>query len=713
MYLSTATIDSVTATFIPPTFTRAAALYTFDNISLSSNGDSQLQRWSSLIGIITAIVGNILISFALNIQRYAHIRLHKEQNERKEKFKSAAKGLHNGYGATSRNGSQREESNGEHSGGEDEGEPLRSSFHSTNSRSTACSDGDHHEETYLKSPYWWGGIVLMTIGEAGNFLAYGFAPASIVSPLGVVALISNCVIAPIMLKERFRLRDFWGVMVAVAGAVTVVLSAKQQEKKLGPHEILDAVTTTAFEVYMGITMFLIGVLLWASPRYGTRTILIDLGLVGLFGGYTALSTKGVASMLSSTLWRALTTPVTYVLLAILIGTAVMQVRYVNKALQRFDSTQVIPVQFVTFTLSVIIGSAVLYRDFEKATLENVVKFVGGCLLTFFGVWLITSARAKTEGDEDEEDEEDEEEEERIVLADQDPTETQYPNASLRHQSISRKGILSQNGDSVNDGVTEDSRRSSRVSFVDPSPRPHTPRMYSNSSQQVPIRVTTSTPSELSPRSEQTPLLSNPWKNSSDDFLQVGRHPGMQSTTSSPVLPSEAQFPRDTSKPLNARSSTHGNLHTHPNHQQGPSLPNPERPSTARNSISRMMPGPLLSPLSGGLSVVIADSLRRGVESPIRSRPFRRARLGLRRSKSGSQRLADSSGGSEEVLGTSSGSNGDAPQDFSKSFEPERSTWSGLTRARSLSNTLGDLFRGKRQRTDASGDADEEAGPSGS
>ena len=29
----------------------------------------------------------------------------------------------------------------------------------------------------------------MTIGEAGNFLAYGFAPASIVSPLGVVALV--------------------------------------------------------------------------------------------------------------------------------------------------------------------------------------------------------------------------------------------------------------------------------------------------------------------------------------------------------------------------------------------------------------------------------------------------------------------------------------------------------------------------------------------
>ena len=64
-------------------------------------------------------------------------------------------------------------------------------------------------------------------------------------------------------------------------------------------------------------------------------------------------------MLSSTLLGAFTTPVTYALLFILLSTAIMQVRYVNKALQRFDSTQVIPIQFVLFTLCVIIGSAVL------------------------------------------------------------------------------------------------------------------------------------------------------------------------------------------------------------------------------------------------------------------------------------------------------------------------------------------------------------------
>jgi len=42
------------------------------------------------------------------------------------------------------------------------------------------------EGMYLKSKLWWLGLVLMAVGEGGNFLSYGFAPASVVAPLGTV-----------------------------------------------------------------------------------------------------------------------------------------------------------------------------------------------------------------------------------------------------------------------------------------------------------------------------------------------------------------------------------------------------------------------------------------------------------------------------------------------------------------------------------------------
>lgn len=384
-------------------------------------------------------------------------------------------------------------------------------------------------------------------------------------------------------------------------------------------------------------------------------------------------------MLSSTLWRAFTTPVTYVLLAVLMGTAVMQVKYVNRALQRFDSTQVIPVQFVCFTLSVIIGSAILYRDFEKATSASMLKFVFGCLMTFSGVYLITSGR--DENQDDASNASDEEGEERIIMAVQDPLGGEVSRSAHTNRSFTQ-------GDATNDLDSQEvSRRSSRVSFADT--RPRTPKRPTDRSRDS---------SEVMALSEETPLLLNPWKNSSDDLLQVARHPGIQSVKSSPVLPSEQQS-TESPKPAHTRTSSHENMHTHPSQQQGPVVPQaePVRPYTpARHSISRMMPGPLLSPLSGGLSVIIVDSLRRNIESPIRRRPSKRLR-----SKSGSQRPV------EEPLNSTEPEH-EADSLASRSFDQERSNWPGVTRTRSLSNTLGEFLRGKRQPADAT---DEEAGPS--
>lgn len=251
---------------------------------------SKIGNWSSLIGIITSIVGNILIALALNVQRYSHIQLGKRKAEARERAKEALRRAQNGgqsgYGATDHARTPHDGYVGE----EDdvlESHPLAHSAQSGHSSwsGTTIEDDKKVSSSYLKSPSWWLGQILMTVGEMGNFLAYGFAPASIVSPLGVVALISNCVIAPIFFGEIFRARDFWGVVIAVAGAVTVVLSAKQEETKLDPHNMWDAISTMEFEIYVGVSVFLIIVLMWASPRYGNRSILIDLGLVGLFGKF--------------------------------------------------------------------------------------------------------------------------------------------------------------------------------------------------------------------------------------------------------------------------------------------------------------------------------------------------------------------------------------------------------------------------------------------
>jgi len=75
-------------------------------------------------------------------------------------------------------------------------------------------------------------LVRYFLWGVGVLIVDGFAPASIVAPLGTVAILCNALIAPLVFHERFRLRDFTGIVLSTAGAVTIVLSAKTQEEKV-------------------------------------------------------------------------------------------------------------------------------------------------------------------------------------------------------------------------------------------------------------------------------------------------------------------------------------------------------------------------------------------------------------------------------------------------------------------------------------------------
>ncbi|EEP79442.1 conserved hypothetical protein [Uncinocarpus reesii 1704] len=630
------------------------------------DGGSPISEWSSTIGIVTAIVGNVLISFALNIQRYAHIRIARDQERKRiergwkignpdlrdvhgEGGQSAGT-----YGAVSQRAGSfgvqdnidrrvddvadirpeihdqnacrrqiptaRQSSDGPVSGhtdtddSDDDGtDRLKQSFLSERTvTSLEKSSKSKERKSYLRSPYWWTGIILMTIGEAGNFLAYGFAPASIVSPLGVVALVSNCVIAPIMLKERFRQQDFWGVLVAIAGAVTVVLSANTSEEKIGPDDIIGMITRWEFELYLGLTVGLILILMWFSKEHGRKTILIDLGLVGLFGGYTALATKGVSSLLSYTLWHVITFPITYALAAVLIVTAMMQIRYINRALQRFDSTQVIPTQFVLFTISVIVGSAILYRDFESLTLKQGLQFFGGCALTFLGVYLITSGRSQGErGPESEQDEE-----EAIGLLQGTP----YRDSLDWHDQSDNRAVPR-----VEQALpTEEDRQSRCESLLSE----HDLQDDDEDTLRTPRAQLSSSPASVPPSISDTSLLEPPeaspelhvasrWTPHREEFartVSADARPGTPPPRSSvilqfPTAPGATESPLDTrliATPKSDANRVRPRRHTISRTPRSPS----------RNRLSlRFSPGPLLPPLSGGLSAVVAESLRRGEGSP--------------------------------------------------------------------------------------------------
>ncbi|KAI5278339.1 hypothetical protein KEM54_004671, partial [Ascosphaera aggregata] len=219
--------------------------------------------------------------------RYSHIRIDREYQQRLA-IKRAQTYSDNGhiqmtsqdYGACLSNGGLPRTNSGpamrdgEGNARDDTGQ----SFSSTTSSSRIAVLEEARRQSYLRSPYWWAGIMLMITGEAGNFLAYGFAPASVISPLGVVAIISNCLIAPIMLGETLGHRDLFGVSVAIVGTVIIVVSLPSSERVIGPQELFAILKTTAFFIYTIATITTISVLMWISESCGANSIMIDVGL---------------------------------------------------------------------------------------------------------------------------------------------------------------------------------------------------------------------------------------------------------------------------------------------------------------------------------------------------------------------------------------------------------------------------------------------------
>ncbi|KIY49518.1 DUF803-domain-containing protein, partial [Fistulina hepatica ATCC 64428] len=362
---------------------------------------------STGIGIAVAVTGNILISLALNLQKLAHKRLDEL-----------------GQDSTSiPSGREPEDTtnltdHGEDSSAPDAEQPLLQSLgpfssygiqpdhlpHDTSAasrnqvasrlvstpKSTSSKLAAHeYESDYLKSRLWWTGFLLMNVGELGNFISYAYAPASVVAPLGTFALIANCFFAPLIIGERFHKWDVLGMFIAIIGAVTVVLSTKSSDKRLDPDALLQAMSRTPFAVYscMYVAALLILIPLSHGPC-GRRYAIIDVGICSLFGGFTVLATKATSTLLTMEWFEMFTHWITYPVILILVGTGLSQIRYLNRALMRFDGKAVIPLQFVLFNLSAITGSAILYGDFERAKFHQFVTFLYGCTATFAGVFLI-------------------------------------------------------------------------------------------------------------------------------------------------------------------------------------------------------------------------------------------------------------------------------------------------------------------------------------
>ncbi|XP_036930456.1 NIPA-like protein 2 isoform X1 [Acanthopagrus latus] len=249
---------------------------------------------------------------------------------------------------------------------------------------------------YYTSVMWWCGVTLMGVGELGNFAAYGFAPASLIAPLGCVSVIASAIISVVFLKETVRPSDIVGGTLAITGTYLLVTFAPHTSTHITAHLVQYYAVSWHFLLYLFIEVLAFCILLYLYKRRNVKHIVIVMLLVALLASLTVISVKAVSGMITESIKGQLQLiyPIFYVMLVIMVASCAFQIKFLNQAMKMFDATEVVPINFVFFTASAIVAGIVFYQEFEGLALLNIFMFLFGCLLSFLGVFLIARNRPK-------------------------------------------------------------------------------------------------------------------------------------------------------------------------------------------------------------------------------------------------------------------------------------------------------------------------------
>ncbi|KAL1503330.1 hypothetical protein AB1Y20_011382 [Prymnesium parvum] len=263
--------------------------------------------------------------------------------------------------------------------------------HAADPSSRKSSDASE-ELAVTRHPLFWCAITGLVVGEIGNFAAFGLASPTVVSPLGAVAVIANAVLAATVLREPFSCRNFLGVLFTISGAVVVVTNSPPKYEELTVDSFVNFVFSKPSFSFVTFLAVAIPLLLVAEPLYGKRFLLVNVMLCSLLGSITVACSAAASTFVRdfvSGQYQLALHPASWCLAVLTPVTAVLQLKHLNKALHHHSSSQVVPVYYITFTLSSISASGIVYQDFWAFTPTLAAGFSVGCFLCFFGVYLLS------------------------------------------------------------------------------------------------------------------------------------------------------------------------------------------------------------------------------------------------------------------------------------------------------------------------------------
>lgn len=234
-------------------------------------------------------------------------------------------------------------------------------------------------------------MLTMIVGEGANFAAYAYAPAILVTPLGALSIIVSAVLAHFILKERLHIFGIVGCILCLVGSISIVLHAPLERKIESVMEVWYLATEPGFIIYTCIVVVLVLVLIFRFvPSYGQRYLVIYIGICSLTGSLTVMGVKAVGIALKLTFEgkNQFGYFQTWLFTVFVIFFCLLQLNYLNKALDTFNTAVVSPVYYVMFTTLTILASMIMFKDWDHQTATQIITELCGFVTILSGTFLL-------------------------------------------------------------------------------------------------------------------------------------------------------------------------------------------------------------------------------------------------------------------------------------------------------------------------------------
>ncbi|XP_017553961.1 magnesium transporter NIPA2 isoform X4 [Pygocentrus nattereri] len=251
---------------------------------------------------------------------------------------------------------------------------------------------------YLKEWLWWAGLISMGVGEAANFAAYAFAPATLVTPLGAMSVLVSAMLSTYFLNEKLNIHGKVGCVLCILGSTVMVIHAPQEEEVASLSVMAEKLKDPGFIIFaICIVVSAMILIIFVVPHYGQKNVLVYILICSVIGSLSVSCVKGlgigIKDLFAGT--AALKEPLFWALLVCLVICVSIQISYLNKALDIFNTSIVTPIYYVFFTTSVMVCSAILFKEWLRMSTDGVVGTVSGFLTIIMGIFLLHAFKDTT------------------------------------------------------------------------------------------------------------------------------------------------------------------------------------------------------------------------------------------------------------------------------------------------------------------------------